>query len=54
MAQEHETQYWLACPICGLQMEVGSEAGLDGRGNHCDKCLSNFSYTKDKLAVAES
>jgi hypothetical protein len=54
MGQEREIQYWLTCPVCGCQMEVSDGTGPDRRGKHCDKCHSNFSYTKDKLAIAES
>jgi hypothetical protein len=54
MAQGREIQYWLACPVCGCQMEVSDGVGPDRRGKHCDKCHSNFSYTKEKLAIAES
>jgi hypothetical protein len=35
-------------------MEVSDGPGPDRRGKHCDECHSNFSYTKDKLAIAES
>lgn len=54
MPQQHQTQYWVTCFLCGHQMEVADEAGPDRRGKHCDKCHANFSYTKDKLAIAES
>lgn len=50
---EHQTQYWVTCPECGHQMEVINE-GRPIRGQHCDKCEVNFSFTNEELAVAES
>lgn len=50
---ERQTQYWVTCPECGHQMEVGNEQGRN-RSKHCDACTADFSFTNDELAVAES
>ena len=50
---QHETQYWLTCPECGHQMEVGKHGG-PLRAKYCDKCDLLFSFTNEELAFAES
>ena len=50
---QHQTQYWVTCPECGHQMEVGNEAGPP-RFKYCDICDLLFSFTNEELAVAES
>jgi hypothetical protein len=50
---EHQTQYWLTCPECGHQMEVGKHGG-PLRAKYCDNCDVLFSFTNEELAVAES
>jgi hypothetical protein len=50
---QHQTQYWLTCPECGHQMEVGYQGG-PLRAKYCEKCDLLFSFTNEELAVAES
>ena len=50
---QHQTQYWLTCPECGHQMEVGKQEGAL-RAKYCDKCDLLFSFTNEGLALAES
>jgi hypothetical protein len=50
---QHQTQYWLTCPACGHQMEVGKLGG-PLRAKYCDKCHLLFSPPNEELAVAES
>jgi endogenous inhibitor of DNA gyrase (YacG/DUF329 family) len=50
---EHQTQYWLTCPECGHQIEVGNQGG-PLRAECCDNCDLLFSLTNEQLAVAES
>jgi hypothetical protein len=50
---QHERQYWLTCPECGHQMEVGKQGG-PLRAKYCDKCDLLFSFTNQELALAES
>jgi len=50
---QYQMQYWLTCPQCEHQMEVGKQGG-SLRAKYCDKCNSLFSFTHEELAVAES
>jgi hypothetical protein len=50
---QHQTQYWLTCPECGHQMEVGKQGG-PLRAKYCEKCNLLFSFTNEELAVAEN
>jgi hypothetical protein len=50
---QHQTQYWLTCPECGRQMEIGKQGG-PLRAKYWDDCHLLFSPTTGELAVAES
>jgi endogenous inhibitor of DNA gyrase (YacG/DUF329 family) len=50
---QQQTQYWLTCPECGHQMEVGNHGG-PLRAKHCENCNLLISFTNGELAIAES
>jgi len=50
---QHQTQYWLTCPECWHQMEVGKHAGPI-RAKYCEKCGLLFYFTNEEPAAAES
>jgi hypothetical protein len=52
-AMQHHPQYWLTCPKCGHQMEVGTQSGPI-RAKHCDKCNLLFILTNEERSAAES